>query len=152
MVLLVTLVLALQPSVLLAAGNTWATVAPMPIARYLLAAATGTDGRIYAIGGYNGSAYLDTVEAYTPSSPTVARLTALHATQRAGSVHFSWRVADARGIAGFELYARTHRLTRQPIAVHAGTLYRRTAAWRGGGPYSLHVILRNGTELTVLVR
>jgi Kelch motif len=38
----------------------------MPTARYLLAAATGGDGRIYAIGGFNGSGILNTVEAYRP--------------------------------------------------------------------------------------
>ena len=45
--------------------NVWTTVAPMPTARYGLAAATGPDGRIYAIGGVDGgSNILATVEAY----------------------------------------------------------------------------------------
>jgi hypothetical protein len=47
--------------------NSWATVAPMPTARYFLAAATRPDGRIYAIGGYK-NAELTTVEAYTPGT------------------------------------------------------------------------------------
>jgi hypothetical protein len=34
-------------------------------AREVLAAATGSDGRIYAIGGFNGS-IINTVEAYRP--------------------------------------------------------------------------------------
>jgi N-acetylneuraminic acid mutarotase len=45
--------------------SSWTTVAPMPTARFGLAAATGADGRIYAIGGLYGSV-LNTVEAYTP--------------------------------------------------------------------------------------
>jgi N-acetylneuraminic acid mutarotase len=43
--------------------NSRTAVAPMSTARSALAAATGRDGRIYAIGGSNGN-YLSTVEAY----------------------------------------------------------------------------------------
>lgn len=46
-------------------GNTWAGLFPMPTARNSLAAATGHDGTIYAIGGWN-NVTLSTVEAYTP--------------------------------------------------------------------------------------
>ena len=49
----------------------------MPTARYGLAAATGLDGCIYAIGGYNGS-YLNTVEAYNPSTNTWATVSGMH--------------------------------------------------------------------------
>lgn len=49
--------------------DTWAQIAPMPTARYGLAAVTGPDGRIYAIGGEDDhGAILATVEAYTPST------------------------------------------------------------------------------------
>ena len=40
----------------------------MPTARYALAGVLGPDGRIYAIGGYNGSGVLNTVEAYNPKT------------------------------------------------------------------------------------
>jgi N-acetylneuraminic acid mutarotase len=46
--------------------NTWATAAKMPTARTALAAATAADGRIFAIGGDDGTKILATVEAYTP--------------------------------------------------------------------------------------
>jgi N-acetylneuraminic acid mutarotase len=50
--------------------NSWATVASMPTARAGFAAATGPDGRIYAIGGNHGSGVVNTVEAYdTKSAP-----------------------------------------------------------------------------------
>jgi uncharacterized repeat protein (TIGR01451 family) len=54
------------------AAPAWATVAPMPTARYGLAAATGPDGRIYAIGGGNttGTQSFNTVEAYAPGTNT----------------------------------------------------------------------------------
>jgi N-acetylneuraminic acid mutarotase len=58
--------------------DTWAKVADMPTARDSLAAARGSDGRIYAIGGRAPScstcqlSYVRTVEVYTPSTDTWA--------------------------------------------------------------------------------
>jgi hypothetical protein len=49
--------------------DTWAPVSPMPTARSGLAAVTGPDGRIYAIGGFNNLP-LATVEAYDPATGT----------------------------------------------------------------------------------
>jgi N-acetylneuraminic acid mutarotase len=46
----------------------WSSGAPMPTARHDLAATTGPDGQIYAIGGYNSSGFVATVEAYNPST------------------------------------------------------------------------------------
>jgi serine/threonine-protein kinase len=48
--------------------TTWRSLASMPTARSLLAAVTGPDGRIYAIGGENASGRLGTVEVYDPST------------------------------------------------------------------------------------
>ena len=51
------------------ATNSWTAAASMPTARNGLAAVTGTDGRIYAMGGGDGAGgRLNTVEAYTPSN------------------------------------------------------------------------------------
>jgi N-acetylneuraminic acid mutarotase len=47
----------------------WVSVAAMPTPRYGMAVVAGRDGRIYALGGYDG-AYLATVEAYTPATNT----------------------------------------------------------------------------------
>ncbi len=53
------------------ASNTWTAVASMLTARADLAAVAGPDGRIYALGGFNGSyTILNTVEAYSPASNT----------------------------------------------------------------------------------
>ncbi|MDB5066178.1 MAG: protein kinase [Chloroflexi bacterium] len=49
----------------------WTTGAPMPIAREWLTAATGSNGRIYAIGGWNGQV-LHSVEAYDPPTDSWA--------------------------------------------------------------------------------
>lgn len=53
-----------------AVSNTWTGVAPMPSPRGALAAATGGDSRIYAIGGFGGigTTALNAVEAYDPGT------------------------------------------------------------------------------------
>ncbi|GAC1576777.1 MAG: hypothetical protein NVS3B18_10590 [Candidatus Dormibacteria bacterium] len=63
--------------------NGWVTVAPMPTARYGLAAATGSDGRIYAMGGAtlanSGSVTFNAVEAYTPGTKRWATVASMPA-------------------------------------------------------------------------
>jgi len=76
--LLVAAALTLFPSAVLQAqssGGTWTTEAPMPTARIGLAVATASNGKLYAIGGSNGSGsivYLATVEEYDPATNTWA--------------------------------------------------------------------------------
>lgn len=48
------------------ANDTWSTAAPLPTPRATLAVVTGSDGLIYAIGGYDGTNALTTVQAYAP--------------------------------------------------------------------------------------
>ena len=59
------------------ANDAWSKAAPLPTARGTLAAATGPDGLIYAIGGGNpnspNSGSLATVEAYTSDSYPIVR-------------------------------------------------------------------------------
>ncbi|WP_243408183.1 Kelch repeat-containing protein [Frankia canadensis] len=59
--------------------DSWTEAANLPTPRTDLAAATGTDGRIYAIGGRAGGRATDTVEVYTPSSDSWASGTPLPA-------------------------------------------------------------------------
>jgi Bacterial Ig-like domain (group 3)/Kelch motif/Beta-propeller repeat len=56
--------------------NSWATVANIPTARDHLAAATGPDGRIYAIGGVSLSGS-NVVEAYDPTTNTWATVASM---------------------------------------------------------------------------
>jgi N-acetylneuraminic acid mutarotase len=50
--------------------NIWTPVASMSTARGALAVAVGPDGRIYAIGGFDGKTILDTAEVFTPDGRT----------------------------------------------------------------------------------
>ncbi len=103
----------------------------------------GSTGVLYL---YNGSTWKT-----LGGGPTDARLTSVHAVAQGTSVRFSWRVADGKGIAGFAVYAQTHRLNRAMIAVHPARTYQYVGHWTGGGPYSLHVLLTTGRQLTVPV-
>ncbi len=61
-------------------SNTWSEVAFMPTPRWGLAATTGPDGKIYAVGGTTRDAphlptrVVDTVEVYDPTTDTWARV------------------------------------------------------------------------------
>lgn len=57
------------------ATNTWIARASMPTSRTFLAAVAATDGKVYAIGGYDGGSDLSTVEAYDPGSNTWTSMT-----------------------------------------------------------------------------
>src|SRR5262245_51520767 len=52
-----------------ALADSWATRAPMPTARQHLGVAAAGNGKLYAIGGFNG-AYVATVEEYDPATNT----------------------------------------------------------------------------------
>ena len=60
-----------------ATGQGTTTVAPLPTARDLLAAATGGDGRVYAIGGAGNSGPSSEVDLYNPVTNAWAQVTPL---------------------------------------------------------------------------
>lgn len=66
-VLLPAAQLALSPPVS-GSSSSWSAVASMPGPRSGLGAATGSDGRIYAVGGFDGEVSIAKVGAYQPSS------------------------------------------------------------------------------------
>src|SRR5437868_15520187 len=57
--------------------SSWSTAAPMLTARLDLAAATGSNGQIYAIGGTDGLNPFKTVEAYNTSANTWSTVASL---------------------------------------------------------------------------
>ena len=84
-------------------GNIWNTKSPMPTARRNLAAAS-VDGKIYAIGGHDGS-YLRTVEEYNPSTD-------------------SWRTVAPMPTARYELAAASVDGKIYAIGGHDGSYLR----------------------------
>lgn len=67
-----------------ASGSTaWSTKLPMPTPRKALGVATGSNGKIYAIGGENATNYLATVEVYDPATNTWVRATSMPTTRNA---------------------------------------------------------------------
>jgi len=102
------------------ATDSWRAVAPMPTARGALAAVAGPDGRIYAIGGSNGSD-VAAVEVYTPGTDTWVAATPLPTARSGlgagvgsdGRVHAVGGYTD-HAIATVEGYSpSTHRWTEE---------------------------------------
>jgi len=100
----------------LATSNAWTTVAALPGgARDSLAAATGPDGRIYAIGGFDGSNHLSRVEAYdvttntwsTEASLPVARGNLPVATGPDGRIYAIGGLTDTGPVSEVDAYDTT---------------------------------------------
>lgn len=51
-------------------NHSWCLLPPLHMPRYRFAAALGPDGRVYAIGGWNGRSTMSSVEVYTPRTNT----------------------------------------------------------------------------------
>ncbi len=83
------------------------------------------------------------------AAPTAARVSAAHATRHGGVLTLTWRVAHTRNIVGFDLYAGTLRLNAHLIPVHRVQSYAFHTRWSGAGPYTLHLILSNGTSISL---
>jgi N-acetylneuraminic acid mutarotase len=82
-----------QPFLSQASAGTWEAVAPLSVARDMLAATVGPDGRVYAIGGSSGTTTpvsLASVEAYSPGTNTWAAAPSLPAAR-----HFHAAVTGA---------------------------------------------------------
>jgi len=83
------------------------------------------------------------------SNPTAARVSAFVAHRLGHRVAFTWRLAHASQVAGFDLYAGRHRVNSHLIPVHPAATYHYSTRWSGHGAYSLHVLLTSGAHLVV---
>ncbi len=87
--------------------------------------------------------------AYSGTGPTDARLRHFTIARHGDRVDFHWHMADGKGVAGFELYAAGRRLNRETIRPHRAKTYDASATWKGEGPFALHVLMRDGSVITV---
>ncbi|MCX5786275.1 MAG: fibronectin type III domain-containing protein [Elusimicrobia bacterium] len=77
------------------ASNTWMTKTPMPTARRELSAGGVIGGKLYALGGYNGTSQVNINEEYDPAANTWATKTVMPTARGSLSV----------GVIGGKLYA-----------------------------------------------
>jgi len=89
------------------------------------------------------------VELKVNGSVTSARVSAFVAHRLGNRVAFTWRLAHAPQVAGFDLYAGQHRVNSHLIPVHPAAVYHYSTRWSGHGAYSLHVLLTSGAHLVV---
>jgi hypothetical protein len=83
------------------------------------------------------------------SSPTAAYVSGLRVVRHGPRVVVRWRLAETRGVLGFNLSAGRHRLNRKLIPAHRSRMYLVSYRWTGYGPFRVGVVLRNGREVTV---
>ena len=96
------------------AQDSWTTVAPLPDSRWLLAAATAGDGKIYAIAGNVGGpdfyGTTETVLAYDPSADTWQQVASLSSPRQnlAAAADLSGRIYAIGGyLHGFPFFRST---------------------------------------------
>ncbi len=96
---------------------------------------------VWAVGDYsNSSGTYTLIEHYTSGGPTMSRLAQVSVHRTGGFIVVRWRLADQTGIAGFNLYAGTHRVNQQLIPVDRASSYRYAARWIGSGPFSVRAV------------
>jgi hypothetical protein len=98
---------------------------------------------------WNGTDSVVSMPDICISAPTAARVASFSATRQKSTVLFLWRMNNSEGVAGFSLYGGRVRLNSRVIRPHGSALYRYRAPWMGRKRYTLHVLLSDGTEVTV---
>jgi N-acetylneuraminic acid mutarotase len=93
------------------ATGAWQIVSRMPTARSYLAAATGPDGRIYAIGGYANNGPTNIVEAYSPVTNTWTRVASLPTTPRSALAAVTGPDGRIYAIGGVDIIRSPQPLT-----------------------------------------
>ncbi len=85
----------------------------------------------------------------TNPNPTIAHVSRFTAHRSGKTMRFAWHLARTQGVAGFDLFAGHQRLNTHLIATHASPNYSYRAPYTAEGPFTLQVLLKNGTHRTV---
>jgi hypothetical protein len=113
----------------------------LPTARVGAAVATGSDGRLYVVGGNNGT-YLSTVEAYQP--PTVPGAPgSVTATGANASASVTWTAPASTGGMPISGYTVTCTPSCTPVMVPSGTLSTMVSGLTNGTAYTFTVSATN---------
>jgi len=116
-----------------------------------LAAPANSSPNLNGIGGVPPN-LVDVAPTYdfNPSvSPTAAQVQRFSARRSGGRLQFSWTMKASDTVLGFLVYAGSHRLNHSLIPAHRSPAYRYSVHWTGKGPYSLHVLLSGGRQMSV---
>lgn len=87
----------------------------------------------------------------TNPNPTIAHVSRFTAHHSGETLRFAWHLVRNQGIAGFDLFAGRQRLNSHLIATHASPNYTYRAPYTAAGPFTLQILLKNGTHQTVLL-
>lgn len=87
------------------------------------------------------------------SNPTVAHVRAISATRKGNILTVRWRMAEQRGVVGFNLYAGRERLNGRLIRVHANPIYQLRIPYPPArSRLALEVVMRDGRTERLPVR
>ena len=73
--------------------------------------------------------------------PTVSRISRVKAHRNGSMLLVTWRVSEPAGIAGFNVFARQHRLNRLIVRVHRSRNYRYLVRGARAGPFHVEPVL-----------
>ncbi len=85
------------------------------------------------------------------SGVTAARVSRFTVSRHGRILLFRWHMALQSGVLGFDLFAGQHRLTAHTIPAHRAAAYRFSTGRRGHAPFTLHVLLAGGGQVTMSV-
>jgi len=89
---------------------------------------------------------------FTCGMPTAARVISFSARWSATEVVLHWKTYNRLTIAGFWVYAAGRQLNPQLIPVHSNPKYTYRTLWSAGGPFTLVILLKNGTSIKITAR
>jgi len=85
----------------------------------------------------------------TNPNPTIGHMSRFTAHWAGKTMRFAWRLARNQGVAGFDLFADHQRLNSHLIATHASPNYTYRVSYTVARPFTLQVVLKNGTRQIV---
>jgi len=99
----------------------------------------------------NGNVTAFVAKLSPASGVTAARVSRFTVSHHGRTLLFRWRMALQSGVLGFDLFAGQHRLNAHTIPAHRAAAYRFSTGRRGDAPFTLHVLLAGGGQVTLSI-